>query len=357
MALWPAKKDQDEDPVKIEVPDVGGAADHDAGGGGDAPDQLEHLCARLGQLGDLLGQANQQVLAYLVGRQSKTSGLTANDRAAAALVDKIDGLTERLGQLEAKLTSCGARVSQPVPGEVARSGDRPQRAQDSSAPALAEVSDGVNRQFAALADGIRHLEERLDAGLDRLAAGPGPQEPQEFQGPEPAPVSGPVIGPPAFPSEGDVRSPSEWADWQRALLGAELAEHPGLDFERQRLLAGVLQGDGGACSLLGQLLVFRSARTDKMPPLLKDIGEAYYRWQPKSRPGPNTMEQALVLWLKETMQDAGIGNTIEVVQPGERFDSTRHTASTRGVEITEVHGWIVLRDNGKVYTKASVAVR
>ncbi len=334
MALWPAKKDQDEDPVKIEVPDVPAAADHDAAGG-DAPDQLEHLCARLGQLGDLLGQANQQVLAYLIGRQSKTSGRTANDRAAAALADKIDGLTERLGQLEAKLKSLG----QQTPGGSA---------QDASAPALAEVCDGVNRQFAALADGIRHLEERLDAGLDRLAAGPSPQQPQEFQefqGPEPGPVSGPLIGPPA----GD--------DWQRALLGAELAEHPGLDFERQRLLAGVLQGDTGACSLLGQLLVFRSARTDKMPPLLKDIGEAYYRWQPKNRPGPNTMEQALVVWLKETMQDAGIANTIEVVQPGERFDSTRHTASTRGVEITEVRGWVVLRDNGKVYTKASVAVR
>ena len=96
---------------------------------------------------------------------------------------------------------------------------------------------------------------------------------------------------------------------------------------------------------------------DKMPPLLKDIGEAYYRWQPKSRPGSDRMEEALVAWLKETMQDAGIANTIEVVQPGERFDSTRHTASTRGVEITEVHGWVVLRDNGKVYTKASVAVR
>jgi len=27
------------------------------------------------------------------------------------------------------------------------------------------------------------------------------------------------------------------------------------------------------------------------------------------------------------------------------------------VEIAEVFGWIVLRDNGKVYTKANVAVR
>ena len=52
-----------------------------------------------------------------------------------------------------------------------------------------------------------------------------------------------------------------------------------------------------------------------------------------------------------------MSNTIELVHPGERFDSTRHNASKRGVEITQVLGWIVLRDNGKVYTKASVAVR
>jgi hypothetical protein len=146
-------------------------------------------------------------------------------------------------------------------------------------------------------------------------------------------------------------------DWQRALLGSDLAEYPGLDFQRQQLLAGVSQGDPGACSLLGQLLIFRSAAADKMPPLLKDIGEAYYRWQPKTRPGANPMEKALSGWLKEALQGVGIANTIELVEPGERFDSARHTASTRGVEITEVRGWIVLRDNGKVYTKASVAVR
>ncbi len=69
------------------------------------------------------------------------------------------------------------------------------------------------------------------------------------------------------------------------------------------------------------------------------------------------MEQALVAWLKRACEAAGIPNTIELVHPGERFDSARHTAATRGVEITEVRGWIVLRDNGKVYTKASVAVR
>jgi hypothetical protein len=94
-----------------------------------------------------------------------------------------------------------------------------------------------------------------------------------------------------------------------------------------------------------------------MPPLLKDMGEAYYRWRPKVRPRPDPMESALVEWLGETLQDAGIANTVALVHPGERFDSSRHTAASRGVEITEVRGWIVLRDNGKVYTKANVAVK
>ena len=85
--------------------------------------------------------------------------------------------------------------------------------------------------------------------------------------------------------------------------------------------------------------------------------EAFYRWQPKTAATANPMEDALVAWLTETMQDTGIGNTIELVHPGERFDSTRHSAASRGVEIAEVQGWIVLRDNGKVYTKAAVSAK
>ena len=147
------------------------------------------------------------------------------------------------------------------------------------------------------------------------------------------------------------------ADWQRAILGRALAEQPGLESERQQLFAALLGGEPAACGLAGQLLVFQSASAERMPPLLKDIGEAYYRWQPKSRPQPSVFEQALVRALQRTCEAAGIANTIELVGPGERFDSTRHNASMRGVEITEVHGWVVLRDNGKVYTKAAVSVR
>ena len=146
-------------------------------------------------------------------------------------------------------------------------------------------------------------------------------------------------------------------DWQQAILGRDLVAQPALAFQRQQLLDGVLEGDPGASALAGQLLVFQSAPAERLPQLLKDIGEAYYRWQPKTSAGTTPMEDALAGWLRRSCEAAGIFNCIELVHPGERFDSGRHTAASRGVEITEVRGWIVLRDNGKVYTKANVAVR
>ena len=69
------------------------------------------------------------------------------------------------------------------------------------------------------------------------------------------------------------------------------------------------------------------------------------------------MEQALAGWLQDACQQGGAANTIELVDPGQRFDAARHSAAQRGVEITAVQGWVVLRDNGKVYTKAAVAVK
>ena len=146
-------------------------------------------------------------------------------------------------------------------------------------------------------------------------------------------------------------------DWQEAILGRELAEQPGLDRQRQRLLSGFLQGEPAACALIGQLLVFRSSPAEKMPTLLKEIGEAYYRFNPRTSSRPDEMENTLVAWLQHACEQAGMSNTIELVHPGQRFDSMRHNASERGVEITQVFGWIVLRDNGKVYTKAAVAVK
>ena len=109
----------------------------------------------------------------------------------------------------------------------------------------------------------------------------------------------------------------------------------------------MLSGEPAACSLAGQLLVFRSSPAEKMPTLLKDVGEAFYRWQPRTAPKPSEMERALVAWLQQDLRPGGSIQHDRVVHPGERFDSARHNATERGVEITEVLGWIVLRDNGR----------
>ncbi|MBN2477026.1 MAG: hypothetical protein JXB62_20635 [Pirellulales bacterium] len=282
----------------------------------EGPGQLEQLTERLAQLGDLLSQTNEQVVAYLLRRESQSTG-DRDDGAAAALARKLDTLTDRL---DAALNTSGTRP--------------PSGGQEELGPALAQLGESVNQQFTALAEGIHQLGRILDAKLQTVTDWLRPAEPEE-----------------------DAAGPAASSDWQRVIFGPELAERPSLKLQRQQLLDGLLRGDPAACALVGQLLIFRSAMTEKMPPLLKEIGEAYYRWQPKTQPGSNPMEEALVEWLDETMQDAGVPNTIELVHSGERFDSTRHTAATRGVEVTEVLGWIVLRDNGRVYTKANVAVR
>ncbi len=206
-----------------------------------------------------------------------------------------------------------------------------------TAESLGKRLDAVLTRLESATDTLHARVESVDAALQAIAR----------QQPTSAPEAAPF---PAFaPAAGD--------DWQSALLGRDLAEGPALDAQRRRLLGGVLAGDPAAAALVGLLLLFRSAAPEKMSALLKDIGEAYYRWRPQIGGGADDMEQALVASLLRTCEQAGISNTIELVHPGERFDAARHNASERGVEVVQPLGWIVLRDNGKVYTKASVAVK
>jgi len=348
---WPGKKDDPEGAFDIEVAEQTPAA------AGNQADPLTDLTEQLGKLGNLLEMANRQVVAYLIHRESETAAPAAEKHAAPAVSDKLDALAAKLDQLavegpaaarpagepaqpaatEAALKATLAplqeglqRIESKLESLAARGGGP----DDSTNQALAELRQGITEQKESLCGAFRQLRQRVDDGLGELAEYIRPEEP-----------------------EADASGPASSGDWQRAIIGRELAEHPALGFQRQQLLNGVLQGEAGACALAGQLLVFQSAPAEKMPQLLKDVGEAYYRWQPKTGAGSNAVEEALIGWLKKACEDAGIGNTIELVHPGQRFDSARHTASARGVEITEVYGWIVLRDNGRVYTKANVAAK
>jgi len=146
-------------------------------------------------------------------------------------------------------------------------------------------------------------------------------------------------------------------DWQVAVLGAEMCADPATVCERQKLLSGLLAGEPTAISLVGLLLVFRAATVEKMPMLLKDLGEAFYRWHPLNTNQPSQLEAFLLSWLSATCHKAGLPNSIGLVRPGERFDAARHYAMTPGVEVAQVQGWIVFRENGKVYAKARVTAK
>jgi len=363
MALWPAKKDQDDDSesIKIEVP------------GPDDSAALEHLTGRLTEMEGMLGEANKQVLAYLVHRDQQAAAGAPDSESAAkldslatkldTLTEKLDRLTtiatdatgeapsapvaatldddspktatvdeesmkaamgplgEKLEQLDAQLKSLGEALISPTANAAA----------EAMRPAMQQIFGSVNEQKETSSGAFRQLWQRLDDGLTEVVGYLRPPEPDT--------------------------APASHGDWEQALLGRELAENPALIFQRQQLLDGTLAGDPACCSLVGQLLVFQSSPPEKMPQLLKEVGEAYYRWQPKTAPQSNAMEEILVGWLKRICDENGIGNAIELVHPGERFDSSRHNAATRGVEIVEVCGWIVLRDNGRVYTKANVVAQ
>lgn len=345
MAIWPAKKGQPEEPPRADTPEANRpAAENEA-------DLLAELVGQLGRLGQSLDQLQGRIVEYLARRPTPAA---ADREVIAALMERIEAIgeqfdrllpptpavepapeaageetlrglvspiLERLDRLESDCKSIASRPAGDVPD-------------DTVASSLREIRDAIQEQLVALADGMRHLEEQLARGLQGLE--------EKLRGEE---------------QEQAASGASPGSDWQRAILGPRLADYAGLDFQRQRLLNGVLEGNRDACSLVGQLLAFRAAPAERMPPLLKELGEAYYRWQPKTGPGSDKMEQALIACLQATMQEAGMANTIEVVHPGQRFDAARHKASAPGVEITGVHGWIVLRDNGKVYTKAAVSVK
>jgi len=313
--LWPGKNEPGSD-AKIDTPDLPTTvAEDDAG-------DLHALTNQLTKLGQLLDQANGQLSAYLVRRESQAAAGPIGKSEAGTVTEHVDALAKRLEELNAKVDALGEAAG-------AAAGPAP----DTLTAAIVQLSDAINEMKESLAGAFRQLRKRVDDGLAELAGYLRPAKPEE-------------------PASGDAGD-----DWARTILGPALAEDPALGFQRQQFLNGALQGEAGARALAGQLLVFQSAPPEKMPALLKEIGEAYYRWQPKRAPGANEMEEALAAWLQRACDRAGILNTIELVHPGEHFDSTRHTAVGRGVEISEVFGWIVLRDNGKVYTKASVAVK
>ncbi len=357
---WPGKKDEPEARPGLEAGVSRGPGRGPAAGGcrqgqrrqsaakGETA-ALEELTRCYGQLGLAMEQANQQVLAYLIERHSQAGG--------GALAEKLDALAGKIDRLAGgagvPAAARGAAATPPVAGAsqavqekldqldarlktISEKAAAIDALKEAFVPTLVKVRDGLSEQHAALGGGIRQVQQQFDEGLRALAAMLQPVIAHFQPPPEAAPISG---------------------DWQEAILGRDLAEYPGLDRQRQRLLSGFLQGEPAACALVGQLLVFRSSPAEKMPTLLKDIGEAYYRWNPRTAAGPTK-------W-KTPWSPGSSGPANRPACPTRSSWSIRASVSipcgttppNGASRITQVFGWIVLRDNGKVYTKASVAVK
>jgi len=143
-------------------------------------------------------------------------------------------------------------------------------------------------------------------------------------------------------------------NWSQIMFGDQLKSNPGLSAFSGALLSEVYANEADAIGMLGYLLAFRAADQERKPKLLKELGEAFYLWQPD---GNSRLLAPLIQWAHALLDQAGLNNRLEVVQAGDRYDMQRHNAKERGAEVYSVAGWVVLRDNGKVYTKANVSVR
>lgn len=143
-------------------------------------------------------------------------------------------------------------------------------------------------------------------------------------------------------------------NWSQIIFGDQLKADPGIGSLSGTLLSEVQASVDDAIGMLGYLLAFRTADQERKPKLLKDLGEAFYVWKPDGNPRLLT---PLITWVHAVLDRAGINNRIDLVQVGDRYDMQRHNAKERGVEVSAVAGWVVLRDNGKVYSKANVSVR
>jgi hypothetical protein len=273
-----------------------------------APSWLD-VMRDLAQLSDQLGRVQKTVAALReLEETSPGAPIQGNDdleRALARIEHKIDGLTGLLSP--------------------------------SNPPPTRPVEQGPELEPSRTA---------IYALLTELVARVG-QPPTEG----PRPVAG--SSSPGLGEEGDDQAES----WGRVILGDDLWFNSEIEADRRRLIEGFLSRDPAVCALAASLLLFQSSPAERIPLLIKDLGEAYYRWQPRVSDPVMPFESALSSWVIKTSESIGVRNRIELVRPGSRFNPQLHKALGRGIEVTQALGWVVLREDGGVFQKASVAVK
>ncbi len=283
-----------------------------------APSWLD-VMRDLAQLSDQLGRVQKTVAARRELEETpraapKDQGNDDLERALARIEHKIDGLTGLLSphNRPSPIVTHGPGPVRPVePGQ--------------------ELETPLTAIYALLTELVARM------GLPPT------------EGPQPAAGS----SSPGLGEEGGDQAES----WGRVILGDELWFNPDIEADRHRLIEGFLSRDPAVCALAASLLLFQSAPAERIPLLIKDLGEAYYRWQPRVSDPVMPFESALSSWVIKTSESAGVRNRIELVRPGSRFNPQLHKALERGIEVTQALGWVVLREDGGVFQKASVAVK
>ena len=299
----------------------------------EAVSPLQELKQQLVALRQRAQAAVQRVTEYL--RQLRSSGAEAALPLDVAqhLAETLENLSQRQDSFEELLhESFRSHLAEPSFPATASAAEPP--------PWAWEFQASVNERLS-------NLEARLSSACTEPAA-TTVSPPTEHTSPTSDLGQKPLVP----PLDGDAQP------WLQVMLGPELSGDARMTSAMHWFEQSVMSGREDALGLLGQLLVFRFALTDRKPNLLKEVGEAFYRCFPKTNDKSNPFEEALAAWLRQHCEAAGLVNSIEVVHPGERFDSAKHAPLERGgVEITKVLGWVVVRDNGRVYSKALVQTR
>ena len=333
-------------------------------GSGNAAANLSDIASSLDKINGLMDEAKKQLTNHLLQEEKKSSSAPAE----SATVD-LSPLKTMLQSVLTRLDEMGSKLGQNTGSAAAGAPNPNAAAKQDVAEAVNHVSGLFDTQnhnlqvaFNALdskiTDAVNYLVANLKGAASAQSGAPAPEAPKPAPAPQPEPQPAPQQHAPVIQTVvNKVTGGISRDQLMKIILGADLCAIGSLSVYRDELLDGFLRGDRASAGLIGAMIEFQSSTPERMPRLLQDIGEAYYRWHPKRGQGADPFERALAQNVCALCEANGIKNTIELVETGQRFDSGRHNSNSRGVEITEVKGWVVLRDNGKVYTRAAVEVQ
>ncbi len=347
---------------------TGSTGFNSANGSGNTTANLSEIASSLDKINGLMDEAKKQLTNHLLQEEKKACAAPA----ASAPVD-LSPLKTMIQSVLTRLDEMGSKIGQSSGSAAAAGAPNPNAAaKQDVAEAVTHVSGLFDTQnhnlqvaFNALDSKITDAVNYLVANLKGSAAPAQPaatasvvEAPKPAPAPQPEPQPAPQQHAPVIQTMvNKVTGGISRDQLMKIILGQDLCAIGSLSVYRDELLDGFLRGDRASAGLIGAMIEFQSSTPERMPRLLQDIGEAYYRWHPKRGQGADPFERALAQNVCALCEANGIKNTIELVETGQRFDSGRHNSNSRGVEITEVKGWVVLRDNGKVYTRAAVEVQ